>query len=105
MKVSDVNGALGQSYGEMEVGVMKSMNEHKSAGMGCFARLQCGKRKVLRYFSGTLMYTNLYGNKYLDTRYGEGVTSVSVNELQSRRTLYTSAMLTRLVRGGVITLG
>lgn len=35
------------------------------------------------YYCGRLMFTNLYGNKDLDCRYGEGMMFVSVKELHT----------------------
>lgn len=50
--------------------------------MGCFGWAQFGKRMVIAYYSGALMYANLYGYKNLDKIYGNRLRSVDVKELQ-----------------------
>lgn len=62
---------------------MKSTIENDMAGMGCFSRKRFGKRMVIGCYSNTLMYTNLFEVKNVDRRYGEGVMSVSTNELRT----------------------
>lgn len=51
--------------------------------MGCFVRAQLGKRMVLGYYSDSLMYTNLYPDKSLDSRYWSEVMSVSEKDFQT----------------------
>lgn len=58
--------------------VIKSTIDHERSWMQCFSRVQFGKRMVVGYFRGTLMYADLYGNRDLDRKYGEGMMSVSV---------------------------
>lgn len=48
------------------VEMMKSMIECKIAGMECFASVWFGKKMIIGYYSGTLMYNNLYGPKKSD---------------------------------------
>lgn len=45
---------------------MKSTTELKRTGIGHFARVRFEKKMVIGIYSGTLMYANLYGDKYLD---------------------------------------
>lgn len=51
------------------------------AGMGRFAKVQFRKRMSVVHWSGTLKHVSLYGGKNLDRRYGDGVMSVSVKEV------------------------
>lgn len=54
----DRDAVLALSCGAVAVGAIKSMIEHSIEGMGCFRREQFWERMVIRYHSGTLMYTN-----------------------------------------------
>lgn len=74
---------LVHSCGMMVVVVMNSAIENERAGMGCLARVKFGKSMVIRYYSGKLLYVNLYGDKYLDRKYAERVISVSMRELHT----------------------
>lgn len=51
--------------------------------MGCLSRVQFGKKKVIGYYCGTLMYGNLYDDKYSDRNHGELVMSVSARKLMN----------------------
>lgn len=62
------------------VGVTESATEHESEGKRCFARLQLRRSMLIEYYSGTLIYINLYGDEDSDRTYGEGFMSVSVKE-------------------------
>lgn len=70
--------------------------------MGCFAGVQFSRWMVSEYYNCTLKYANLYDDKGLSNRIGEGVMSVSIS---SRRTLYTSPIMGRTLMKGVNTLG
>lgn len=61
----DVDVMPAQSCGALGVGVMNSTTEHEISGMGCFSGVYLGKRMMILYYSGTLMYINLYINRYL----------------------------------------
>lgn len=50
--------------------------------MGCLAMVQFGNEMVIRYYSGTLMYMDLYGDKNSNSSYGKGVTFVIMKEFQ-----------------------
>lgn len=76
----DVHGMPSQSCTAKRVGVMKSSTEQDVAGLGYFATEQLGKRTVIGYYSGTQMYTMLYGDRDVEKRYGKGVMSMSVKE-------------------------
>lgn len=45
--------------------------------------MQIGKSKMIKYYSSTLMYNNLYVDNEFDGTYGEGVMSVSLEEFQT----------------------
>lgn len=62
---------------------MQCTIEHKMAGMSCLAREQCRQLVKIRYCSGTTIYANLYWNRDVERRYGEGVTSLSVRDFQT----------------------
>lgn len=47
---------------------MTSTTEYDRTGIGCYVRVQLGMRM---YYSGMMMYTNLYIDKYFDRNYGE----------------------------------
>lgn len=38
---------------------------------------------VIKYYSGALMYTNLYANSNFESRYGPGMIPVSLKEFQT----------------------
>lgn len=73
---------LAQSCDDMAASVMNSTNEHE-AGMRCFSMVQFGKNMLIRYYSGTLLYANLYDAKDFNRRYGEGLISVSLKEFHT----------------------
>lgn len=49
--------------------MLKLTIEHEKVGMRCFSRVQFKKTMLMRYYTGTLMYVNMYGDKYLDRSY------------------------------------
>lgn len=65
MKKLDVDGMFAQSSVAMGVGVMKTTIEHKMARMGCSDSKELRKRTVSGYYSGILMYTNLFAKRTL----------------------------------------
>lgn len=71
------------------VGVMNSMPESKRAEIWCLARVHLKKRMVIGYYSGTLMYMDLYGGNDWDGRYGEKMISVTVKKFHAY-SLHTS---------------
>lgn len=83
MKSLVVDRLLAQSCGLMGVEVMNSTLQYDRAVVGLFSSLYFGNRMVVVYYSGTLMYTSLYGDRSLDRRYGDGVMSVRVTEFQT----------------------
>lgn len=64
---------VAQSCGAMAFGVMKTTIDHESTRMECCRRVPFGKRMVIGYHSGTLMYTNLCHDKSFDRRKGKGL--------------------------------
>lgn len=79
-----MDGMLVHSCVELGGGVVKkSTIEHEREGMGCFALMQSGNRRVIVYHISTLIYTNLYVGKDLDRRYGQRMMSVSLEEWQT----------------------
>lgn len=68
-----MDGMTLQSCGAMGVEAMKSTFEHDMAGIGWYTGEQCRKQMVIDYFSGTLMYFSLHGEKNVKRRYGEGL--------------------------------
>lgn len=81
-KSLDVDRMLDQSNGEVGVGLMTSTIEHKGEATRCFAKGQFGKMMMIQNYNGTLKYSKLYGDKDLDSAYGEEVISVIVKEFQ-----------------------
>lgn len=61
---------------------MKWPTEHDRGVMECFSSIHLAKRMVIAYYTGTLIFPNLYGEKNLDRRYGEEVIFVSLKEIQ-----------------------
>lgn len=59
---------------------MKSIIEHERTCMGCLVSVKFGKRVVIGYFSGTVIYRYLYSGKDWDTKCAEGVMSVKVKK-------------------------
>lgn len=45
--------------------------------------VKLGKRTVVRYYCGTLMYADLHSDKDLSWKYGEGLTAVGVKEFHT----------------------
>lgn len=60
MESISVDKMLVQSCAEIGAGVIKSTLQHKMAERACFAKEKFGRRKVIGYDSGTLMYTQFY---------------------------------------------
>lgn len=73
---------LAQTCRAWGVVVMKSMIDQDNTEMGCFAEDLSWKPIAIGYHSGTLMCSNLFGDKDIERRYGKGVMSVSVKEFQ-----------------------
>lgn len=59
----DCRGGVRQLFCVMGVGVIKPRVDLKKEGLGCFARVQYGMTRVIRYVGGTLMYSSLYRNR------------------------------------------
>lgn len=82
MKSLDTNGMLAQYCCSIGAGVAKSTIDHKKAAIGCYARIQSGKKMMTRHFHGTLLHINLYNSKNLDRMYKQEMMSVSLFEVQ-----------------------
>lgn len=82
---------------------MKSTIKHEMEGMRCFGREQFRELVVIGWYSGILMYSDLYGDKDVERRYGEGMMSPSVKEFHTYAC--TSLMTCRTVMGSLGTLG
>lgn len=60
--------------------VIRSKTKHDKERTRGFATLQYKNRRAIGNCSDTLMYTIIYGDKHLDTRYLKGVISVIVTD-------------------------
>lgn len=78
-----MDGKLAKSCGAMSVVVMKPTTEHNMAGMRCVLWKQFGKLMVIRYYSRTFGFINLYKNKDTERKYGVEVMPVRDNEFQT----------------------
>lgn len=66
----------------MRAGGLETTIEHDLASMGCFAEDHFEMRKMIKYFSGTLSYSNCDGDKVMKCRYEKGLMPVSEEESQ-----------------------
>lgn len=67
----------------MKLMVIESTTENKRARKRQKSMVSRAKRIVIADNSAKLLYSNLYGNTDLDSKYGEEMTAVNVQELQT----------------------